>query len=130
MDEGQDERLADALEGQHAAAEEVALPERDRMPLQEVVPGGFAALRSRIEAHRLEDVLDRVPRRRLDSQLLELSHDPGVAPVILARQLADQPAQLLGRAPAVVRPRGLVHVGRAAASRRIGGGLVTERAAQ
>ena len=71
--EHKQEEVAESLDRQHLLRIEVALPERGRVNLQELVPRAGPALRSRLKPVLLQDVLDRVPRRRLYAQLLELA---------------------------------------------------------
>src|SRR5262245_7125193 len=76
------------------------------MPRQELVPGALAAPRARLETGGFQDLFDCVSRRRLDPQLLELAHNPGVAPGILLRHQQDQLANVGGglRSAATSRP--------------------------
>ena len=62
MQKDDDKQIAKAFGCQHSFAEEIALPERGGMDLQELIPGSHAALRPRIEAMCLQDVFDRVAR--------------------------------------------------------------------
>ena len=50
--------------------EEITGPEGFKMPLQERIPGVFAALRRRVEAMRFEDVFDCVAGEPPDMELL------------------------------------------------------------
>src|SRR5205823_11251042 len=51
----------------------VALPERGSMDLQELIPGADTPLGTWVKAVDPEDSLNRVPRDRLDAELLQFT---------------------------------------------------------
>jgi hypothetical protein len=91
VDEHEHEGVADAGQRHDLLREEVALPERNGVPADEVVPGSRAAFRSGVEPMLLEYPLDGVPRDPSHPELFEFAEDAGITPGILGGEFHDQP---------------------------------------
>lgn len=87
--------ITEPLRRHDPLGDEIALPERSCMDLDEFVPGAVSSLRAGIVPVLLENVLDRVPGNGADVQLPQLAENTGVTPVVGLRQLEDQLADLL-----------------------------------
>lgn len=70
VDERQYKALPQAFGRPNALAEEIDLPERLGVDLQELIPSAFPTSRPRQHPGLFEDVFDRALRDRMDSQLL------------------------------------------------------------
>lgn len=103
VQEHQEESVAETLEGQHPLTDEVALPEAGAMFLEELVPGFLGPLGTGIETSGFKDVPDIGDADAADAELLQLTHNPLVTPIVLPGELHDQTAELIGRAASATR---------------------------
>ena len=101
VDEEQDVIGLQSRQRPDLLGEEVAGKQGIGMALDELFPGRFAAIGSRVDAMFAQDVGDRRPRDLIESELLEFAVDARVAPAVFAGQSQDQVANfLVGSRPA------------------------------
>src|SRR5581483_3864924 len=85
VDKEQHEDVHKPAHGPDLFREEIALPQRLPVTLDEVGPGAFAALRPRVETSFTQDVHDSRAADRTNPEFLQLPEDAGVAPASLVR---------------------------------------------
>ena len=94
VDEHHGEYLGHAKPAENPLGEEVALPKRLSMDLEEFVPSARTPLRPWLETIGLENIYDRLPGNAEDAQLVEFAENPGLAPTRLSGQLKDKLSSL------------------------------------